>query len=127
MLPRSSLWARLLRRTDAALSEAEDAFNRLTDSDHQWWPFAFLRPMRNETFSTHRVAALAVLHGVPLGLLLVLVDPTARHAATGARLVTFLASVCAIIFVTNRFTLAYFWNRRVSRILRRRDTSSAEG
>lgn len=126
-MSRPSLWSRLIRRMKAALADAEEGFNQLTDSDRQWWPFAFLRPAQHEAFSTPRVAALAVLHGVPLGLILLLVDRSSRHAASGGRLALFLAIVCAAVFVTNRFTLAYFWNRRAHRIVGRRDRLDADG
>jgi hypothetical protein len=110
----------LRRRLQATLTDAEDFFNRVTDSDNQWWPFAFLRPDPDERFSTRRVAILAVLQGLPIGLLLILVDGAARHAARHQRLSVFLLTVCVAAFMTNRFTLAYFWNRRAERLTRHR-------
>jgi hypothetical protein len=126
-MPHVSFWSRLRRRVESTLVEAEEVFNQLTDSDRQWWPFAFLRPAQHEAFSTLRVAALAVLHGVPIGLILLLVDHRARHAAGGGHIALFLAVVCAAVFVTNRFTLAYFWNRRANRIVERRGRFGIEG
>jgi hypothetical protein len=116
MLRRFPLFQRLRDNVLALLVDAEGVFNQLTDSDGQWWPFAFLRPDRDEAISTMRVAVLALLQGLPLGLLLVAIDAHARHAATDRRLLGFLAIVCATVFVTNRFTLAYFWNRRAERL-----------
>jgi hypothetical protein len=107
-------------RLSAVLTDAEDVFNRLTESENQWWPFGFLRPDPDERFSTRRVALLAVLHGLPIGLLLLLVDGAARHAAGRHRLAVFLLTVCIAVFATNRFTLAYFWNRRAERLTRHR-------
>ncbi|HEX4337296.1 MAG TPA: hypothetical protein VH062_15375 [Polyangiaceae bacterium] len=112
---------RLRHRIDTGLLDAEVAFNQLTDSERRWSPFAFLHPDPGERFSTLRVAALAALQGLPLGFLLVAIDAHARHAATGQRLATFLAIVCATVFITNRFTLAYFWNRRAGRLAQDRD------
>src|SRR5690348_6445679 len=97
---------------EALLVDAEGVFNHLTDSERQWWPFGFLRPEPEAPLSTLRVALLALLQGVPLGMLLVAIDARSRHAATGPRLFGFLCLVCAMVFATNRFTLAYFWNRR---------------
>jgi len=105
---------------NAALSDAEDVFNRITDSENQWWPFGFLRPDPDERFSTRRAALLAVLQGLPIGMLLILFDGAARHAAGHDRLPVFLLTVCAAVFATNRFTLAYFWNRRAERLSRHR-------
>ena len=48
----------------ALLSDAEGVFNRLTDSDWQWWPFGFLLPDPAKTFSTLRALVLAALQGV---------------------------------------------------------------
>ena len=107
-------------RLEAVLSDAEDVFNRVSDSENQWWPFGFLRPNPDEQFSTRRVAILAVLHGLPIGILLILVDGAARHAAGHHRLPVFLLTVCVAVFATNRFTLAYFWNRRAERLTRHR-------
>jgi hypothetical protein len=105
---------------NAALSDAEDVFNRITGSENQWWPFGFLRPDPDERFSTRRAALLAVLQGLPIGMLLLLVDGAARQAAGHHRLSVFLLTVCAAVFATNRFTLAYFWNRRAERLAEHR-------
>jgi hypothetical protein len=106
----------LRSRIDIALTQAEETFNQLTDSESQWWPFGFLKPRAAARFSTRRAAVLAILQGIPIGLCLLLVDGVARHAAARNRLSEFLLIVCAVVFATNRFTLAYFWNRRAERL-----------
>ena len=121
MLSRFRRLRNLRQGMEALLVDAEGVFNHLTDSERQWWPFGFLRPDPVEPLSTLRVALLALLQGVPLGLLLVAIDARARHAATGPRLLEFLCIVCAAVFATNRFTLAYFWNRRAERLGKHRD------
>jgi hypothetical protein len=113
--------SRLRQQAERAWHNAETFFNHLADSDRQWWPFAFLRPPVDQRFSTPRVALLAVLQGLPLGMLLLMVDAVSRHAALEQRLLTFLLTVCATVFVTNRITLAYFWNRRAERLARHRE------
>jgi len=110
----------LRQRLDTGLSDAEGVFNQLTDSQRQWWPFGFLQPAPHERFSTWRAAALAALQGLPLGFGLIAIDGHARRAATEQHLVSFLLVVCVTMFVTNRFTLAYFWNRRAERLARHR-------
>jgi hypothetical protein len=121
MLSRFRRFRNLRQGMEALLTDAESAFNHLTDSEQQWWPFGFLRPDPEEPLSTLRVALLALLQGVPLGILLIAIDARARHAATGQRLFGFLCIVCAAVFATNRFTLAYFWNRRAERLGKHRD------
>ena len=108
-------------RIAAALSHAEQTFNQLTDSESQWWPFGFLRPHPAARFTTRRAAALAVLQGIPIGMCLLLIDGVARHAAGRLTLSEFLLIVCAVVFVANRFTLAYFWNRRAERLAKHVD------
>jgi hypothetical protein len=112
----------LRQRAQGALHGAETFFNQVADSERQWWPFEFMRPEVQTRFSTQRAAALAVLQGVPIGLFLLLIDATSRHAATQQRLFMFLLTVCATVFATNR-PLAYFWNRRADRIARLREPS----
>jgi hypothetical protein len=125
MLSRFRRSRKLRQSLEALLVDAEGVFNHLTDSEHQWWPFGFLRPEPQEPLSTLRVALLALLQGVPLGMLLVAIDARARHAVTELRLLGFLCIVCAAVFATNRFTLAYFWNRRAARLGKHRDRLEA--
>jgi type VI protein secretion system component VasK len=56
---------------------------------------------------------------------LIAVDGQARRAATEQRLFSFLFIVCATVFLTNRLTLAYFWNRRAARLGRQRERLEA--
>jgi hypothetical protein len=121
MLSRFRRFRNLRQGMEALLVDAEGVFNHLTDSEGQWWPFGFLRPDPEEALSTLRVALLALLQGVPLGMLLIAIDARSRHAATGLHLFGFLCIVCAFVFATNRFTLAYFWNRRAERLGKHRD------
>jgi hypothetical protein len=125
MLDQIPLFRQLRENFMALLVDAEGVFNQLTDSERQWWPFAFLRPDQDEPLSTLRVAALALLQGLPLGLLLIAIDSQARRAATQERLLGFLCIVCVAVFVTNRFTIAYFWNRRAERLGKHRDRLDA--
>lgn len=125
MLSRFPRFRNLREGMEAFLVDAEGVFNHVTDSERQWWPFGFLRPEQQEPLSTLRVALLALLQGVPLAFLLVAIDARARHAATGPRLFEFLCIVCAAVFATNRFTLAYFWNRRAERLGKHRDRLEA--
>jgi hypothetical protein len=108
-------------RLAAVISSAEVVANHFTGSEGPWWPFGFLRPSPGERFSSVRVAALAVLQGLPAGLFLILVDGIARRGAGAHRLPVFLVAICAAIFAINRVTLAYFWNRRAERLAKLRE------
>ena len=106
----------LRARFHTVLRHAEAAANDVTDSQAPWWPFAFLRPLPEERLSSARVALLAVLQGLPVGLFLIVIDSAARRWAGTHQLTAFLVGVCAAVFLVNRLTLAYFWNRRAERL-----------
>jgi hypothetical protein len=108
-------------RFHLVVSNVEATANDLTASEGQWWPFGFLRPEPDERYSTWRVAALAVLQGLPAGLFLILVSTAARHGASPSRLALFLVTVCTVLFSINRVTWAYFWNRRAERLAKLRE------
>ena len=95
------------------IDNLETTANWISDLDREWWPFLFLRPARDQRFSTRRVALLAILYGVFAGMLanvvLVLAGERMHHAHT-------LPSVLTIVFFAlYRLTFAAAWNRRVER------------
>ena len=104
----------LRSRITVFFSDLEAVFIRAADSEGPWWPFGFLRPSQHQRLSSARIAALSVLQGLPVALLLVLLDGTARRADSGQGAVVFLVAVCLALFAVNRATLAYAWNRRAS-------------
>ncbi len=97
------------------LEHLEARANQVTDSEHEWWPFGFLRPDPEELMSSARVAVLSVLYGLPVGLLMVVLDGVA-HGKKSPELLPFLCSVCFAFFALYRTTFAYFWNRRAKRL-----------
>jgi hypothetical protein len=92
--------------------------NELSDADHAWWPFLFLRPAPRERFSSMRVVALAILYGVLPALgANVVARATGDHARTLHPLFFPLATPL-LFFALFRFTVAACWNRRADRLAR---------
>ncbi len=92
--------------------------NYVNDLDHEWGPFLFLRPERDQRMTSARVAALAVLYGVLAGCAVnVVVRFTGEHAESLHPLF-FPAAVTLGFFVFYRTTFAAGWNRRAERLAR---------
>jgi hypothetical protein len=114
-MPKSRSFRELKSNIELALTDLEALTNHVTDRDTEWWPFAFLRPEKEQPLSTFRVAALSVLYGLPTGLLMVLMDRVSVHEITADKAGAFVLCVCVGFFTLYRFTFAYFWNRRAER------------
>jgi hypothetical protein len=100
------------------IEELERTLNHVSDMDHEWGPFLFLRPGREERMSSARVATLSVLYGVLGGCLVnIAVRLTGEHAATLNPLLFPLATTLGF-FTLYRFTFAACWNRRAERMRR---------
>jgi hypothetical protein len=93
----------------------EEAMNWITDQELEWWPFGFLKPKVEQRLSTFRVAILAVLYGVPAGLLAVIGAKLLGDHVTPSHLVAFPVWTSFAFLVVYRGTFAYFWNRRAAR------------
>jgi hypothetical protein len=97
------------------LEDIEDAVNRMSDEDMEWWPFLFLRPSEpTERMGTARVAFLAALQGVFLGMI---ANVLAKLSGLPINPFLFPVLVTALMFVIYRFTVAFAWNRRAARLL----------
>jgi hypothetical protein len=97
--------------------DLESFANHVSDNDHEWWPFLFLRPDRDERMTSGRVAALAALYGIFAGLLVnVALRLTGQHAELSPLL--FPAATTLGLFAIYRLTFAACWNRRAARISR---------
>jgi hypothetical protein len=105
------------------MNDLEQMMNELSDSELEWWPFAFLRPKPEQRMTTARVLALASLYGVMVGMF-----ANAMVALMGLKgevhVLTFPACATALYFAVYRFSFAYFWNRRAERIARIRSGSA---
>jgi hypothetical protein len=109
---------RLISAVRARLQHFELIIHRVMDTEHEWWPFAFLKPEPDAFLSTARVAALSCLYGLPAGLLAVLIARAAGGASHTVPVPTLLAWVCVSFFMTYRFSFAVLWNRRAERLQR---------
>jgi hypothetical protein len=95
------------------LDEIERIANWLSDNDHEWWPFLFMRPPQEQRMGNRRVLALAVLYGVFAGML---ANVCLVLGGKSVHLLLFPASATFVFFVFFRATFAYFWNRRADRL-----------
>jgi hypothetical protein len=111
---------------DAMMNALEDTVNEVSDGAAAWWPFAFLRPAPHERLTSTRVLVLAALYGLFAGLL---VDVLARacHRALPVHPGAFPVGMTLALFAVHRFTFAYFWNRRASRLSLARARRAAWG
>ena len=104
------------------LEAVERALNYFADHDAEWWPFLFLRPETDQWLGIVRVAQLAVLYGLPIGLfanLLVVAAGANAHPAVFP-----VGTVCAL-FVLFQLTIAWAWNRRADRLVSMRARARA--
>jgi hypothetical protein len=98
------------------IGDLERIVNHVNDTDHEWGPFLFLRPERDEPMTSARVAALAALYGILGGVFVnVIVRLTGEHAESLHPLLFPLATTLGF-FTLYRFTFAACWNRRAERI-----------
>jgi hypothetical protein len=97
--------------------DLERLANHVSDTDHEWWPFLFLRPERDERMTSRRVALLAALYGVFAGLLVnIVLRLTGEHG--GLSPLAFPAATTLGLFAVFRLTFAASWNRRAARLSR---------
>lgn len=91
----------------------EHLLTNLADIDLHWWPFQFLRPRPDQRLGNRRVAALSLLVGGFVGMLMNIV--AALHGESPH--VALLPALTALgFFVVFRFTVAVCWNRRAARL-----------
>jgi hypothetical protein len=95
----------------------EDAVNELSDKDWSWWPFLWMRPLKQAPLTLWRVSVLALLYGVPSSLVLSLVARfQPEHAQTAAES-TFTFAVFPLLFLfIGSVVVAPMWNRRAERL-----------
>jgi hypothetical protein len=99
------------------MDQFEEMANWLSDQDHGWWPFLFLRPARTERIGFGRTLTLAALYGVVIGLSLNVVFAL-RGRPVGHPL-EYPVGCTLVLAVLYQLTFAHFWNRRAARLARR--------
>jgi hypothetical protein len=100
------------------VEDLERFVNELSDADHAWWPFAFLRPAPRERFSSMRVAALAILYGLVPALGANIVARMTGGHDRALHPLFFPLATPLVFFALFRFTVAACWNRRAARLAR---------
>ena len=105
------------------MRKIEDTANRLTDMDWGWWPFLFLRPEKHIVMTTKRVFKISLFYGPITGLLVVFLLAILGYLSklrdprdTVLILVAVMVISIVFFFIGYRFTFAYFWNRRATRL-----------
>src|SRR5262245_53467196 len=100
-----------------SMDQLERALNAMTDEDWGWWPFLWLRPRKHVDLGLARLAAIAILQGLPCGavasLALVLARSGARSAAPWV-----VAAFPLLLFFLGSVLVGPMWNRRAARLRR---------
>jgi hypothetical protein len=86
-----------------------EAWQEVVDQELEWWPFAFLKPEREQALSQKALALLAVLHALPVSLLLAV---AAGLDGTRINLWSFCALSCVGAHLFFWLMLGVPWNRR---------------
>lgn len=104
-----------------SIEELEEAINDVTDDDRSWWPFLWMRPEQHVRLSLVRLAALALLYGLPIGglacLAIAFLEPVSRAEAPFAAV-----GFPLMFFLFGSVVIAPMWNRRAERLRERRRT-----
>jgi hypothetical protein len=105
----------MLSRVKDCFREIEEMTNSVSDLDREWWPFGFLRPARCMRMSSLRVAFIAALYGVFVGMLANVMVAVSIGVGDRSPLTMPLYTTVGF-FIVYRLTFAYFWNRRAERL-----------
>ncbi len=116
------LSSRSMSPVSAVLDQLESVVNDLSDRDWTWWPFLWLRPAKEARLTRRRLAAMAVLYGLPLSLMLCLgLRATIPAARADDGVWVALAALPFAFLLHVGLVVGPMWNRRAARLLRRRD------
>lgn len=99
-------------------SPADTLYTDYCDNDAKWGPFLFLRPARSQRLATWRCALLALLPGVPLGLVgSIIYRMLALHLGRPwLPVYVFPTLLSGFYFLVGRVFLAPPWNRRAAKL-----------
>ncbi len=97
-------------------SPADTFITDYCDSDSVWGPLLFLRPARSQRLTTQRCLLIAMLPGIPFGLLGSILYRVLAHAIGRPALpvLVFPLVMTAFYFLVIRLLLAPPWNRRAA-------------
>lgn len=98
-----------------SIDDLEETINNVSDDDRSWWPFLWMRPEQHARFSLVKLAALALLYGLPVGGLAAIaiawLEPVSRAEAPVAA-----AGFPLMFFLFGSVFIAPMWNRRAERL-----------
>ena len=102
----------------------EQIMNSLSDQDWGWWPFLFLRPEQDEYMDNILVLKLTLYYGLFFSIVGILF-----LSATGVELMVQQLIVGVLLFhvfffALYRVSFATMWNRRASRLQKRKREST---
>jgi hypothetical protein len=100
------------------LEDFERLANHISDRDRDWWPFLFLRPARDQRIKPLRIVILAVLYGLPFGMLLDIIYALTGSEVTMERPYLIPLVMIGGLFFSYSITLARAWNSRADRLRR---------
>ena len=97
-------------------SPADTYITDYCDTDSAWGPLLFLRPARSERFTTRRCSVIALMPGIPFGLLGSVLYRLLAHAIGRPALPVFVFPVVmtGFYFLLCRYLLMPPWNRRAA-------------
>ena len=99
------------------MRQLEEFMNGLTDMDWGWWPVISLRPPKDKDIDNKVLLQISPVFGSMLGLILFFLREV-RHRApfSVTTLILYLLLGVIAFFILYKFTFAYFWNRRATRL-----------
>ena len=106
------------------LEHLENAINEVSDKDWSWYPFLWLRPQKHEAMGLGRMFAIALLFGLPIGLLMSLALAASLPVAPAVSGLPIAVFPLSLFFVAS-VLVGPMWNRRALREARRLPSRSA--
>ena len=98
------------------IDQIESFMNILTDMDWGWWPVLSLRPPKDRDIDNQTLVKLTLVFGSIVGFIFLLIVLTSTGTITLGSFLVSVVSGWLLYFGVNKFTFAYFWNRRARRL-----------
>ncbi|MDB4946402.1 MAG: hypothetical protein JWP97_5936 [Labilithrix sp.] len=102
-----------------SMDQLEAVVNEVSDKDWAWWPFLWMRPEKHGHLSVVRVAAMAMLYGLPASVLTEL-GIKLQYAASAAEIAGTALFFPVLFLLVGTVFVAPMWNRRAASLRSRR-------